>query len=50
MKAAPALLCLTLLLAVTAAPAAPTRYTVKNRRIEPNQPLAVALQLSLIHI
>jgi hypothetical protein len=44
MKAAPALLCLALLLAVTAASAAPTRYTVKNRRIEPNQPLAVALQ------
>ena len=44
MRLAPALLCLGLLFASGAAPAAPTRYTVKNRRIEPNQPLAVALQ------
>ncbi|HSP79724.1 MAG TPA: M23 family metallopeptidase [Myxococcaceae bacterium] len=31
-------------LGATLAEAAPTRYLIKNRRIEPNQPLAVALQ------
>jgi murein DD-endopeptidase MepM/ murein hydrolase activator NlpD len=38
------LLCLGVLLATSAAEA--SSYTVKNRRIEPNQPLAVALQES----
>jgi murein DD-endopeptidase MepM/ murein hydrolase activator NlpD len=44
MRLAPALLCLGLLLASGVSHATPTRYTVKNRRIGPNQPLAVALQ------
>ncbi|ATB28047.1 peptidoglycan DD-metalloendopeptidase family protein [Melittangium boletus] len=44
MRLAPAVLCLGVLLAVSAAQASTSSYTVKNRRIEPNQPLAVALQ------
>jgi Peptidase family M23 len=43
MRLAP-LLATLICLGAAAAPAATTRYTVKNRRIEPNQPLAVALQ------
>jgi len=44
MRLAPAVLCLGVLLAVSAAQASTSSYTVKNRRIEPNKPLAVALQ------
>lgn len=43
MKSAPVLLLLGVLLATSSASAAST-YSVRNRRIEPNQPLAVALQ------
>ena len=42
MRLVPALLCLGVLFGAPLAHA--TGYTVKNRRIEPNQPLAVALQ------
>ncbi len=44
MRLATAFVCLGLLLAAPFAEASTVRYTVKNRRIEPNQPMAVALQ------
>ncbi|OJT27428.1 peptidase M23 [Archangium sp. Cb G35] len=44
MRLATAVVCLGLLLAAPFAEASTVRYTVKNRRIEPNQPMAVALQ------
>jgi murein DD-endopeptidase MepM/ murein hydrolase activator NlpD len=44
MRLAASVVCLGLLLAAPFAEASTVRYTVKNRRIEPNQPMAVALQ------
>ncbi|ATB42617.1 peptidase M23 [Cystobacter fuscus] len=44
MRLAPVVLCLGVLFAAPLVEAATTSYSVRNRRIEPNQPLAVALQ------
>ncbi|QRN99612.1 peptidoglycan DD-metalloendopeptidase family protein [Archangium violaceum] len=44
MRLAATVLCLGVLFAAPFAEASTTQYTVRNRRIEPNQPLAVALQ------
>ncbi|OJH35459.1 peptidoglycan DD-metalloendopeptidase family protein [Cystobacter ferrugineus] len=44
MRLAPVVLCLGVLFAAPLVEAATTTYSVRNRRIEPNQPLAVALQ------
>ncbi|HEX8539049.1 MAG TPA: M23 family peptidase, partial [Cystobacter sp.] len=44
MRLAPVVLCLGVLFAAPLVEAAKTTYSVRNRRIEPNQPLAVALQ------